>query len=121
MNGDFGFDIPIDESGAVDGGGTFGDFFETARARLGDIFTPVLPDQSAQSGTIGSQIFEAIYQYGRGRVDYAREKAVNSFLMTTEGQRIQREGIRQTAQQYAPLIIIAAIGLVLFSLFMGRR
>lgn len=91
-------------------------FFEKARAHVSSFLTPVT--EFAQTPA-GSQLMNAIYEYGRGKVDAAREKAVGAFLMTSEGKKIQAEGVRQTTTQYMPVIVLAMVGL--FSLFVLTR
>jgi hypothetical protein len=107
---EFGFDLGTPQTTAPTGSGFIGDFFEAARTRLSTVLQPVT--QPTAGPSVGGQLFEAIYQYGAGKLDAAREKAVGAFLMTSEGQRVQAEGVRQTAQQYLPMIVIGALVLV---------
>lgn len=120
MNGDYGYDVPEASNGGNFLSNIAGDFFDTARARLGDALSSLSSDTS-QGPTMGSQLFEAIYQYGRGQIDAAREKAVGAFLMTSEGRKLQNEGVRQTAMDYMPIIIIALVGLFFFGVLLGKR
>lgn len=92
-------------------------FFASAMAKVDSALTSV---KSFSETPVGSQLFNAIYQYGAGRVDQAREKLVNAFLMTSEGQKIQQEATRQTAVQYAPLIALAVGAIFLLALMVRR-
>lgn len=107
---DFG-DMTYQEAEAAPAdSGLFSDFFSAAQDRLGAVLAPM---QTNDGPSVGSQLFEAIYQFGAGKVDQARDKAVGAFLMTSEGKKAQRAGISQTVQQYLPYIILAVIGLFL--------
>jgi hypothetical protein len=94
-------------------------FFSSALDRVNSFLAPV---QDFSQTPVGSQLFEAIYQFGRGKIDQAREKAVGAFLMTSEGRKAQKEGVRQTAMEYAPFIIIAVVAVIsLFLMSAARR
>lgn len=113
--GDYSYDEP---ETAVAEGGMFSDFFGAAQERLGEVLAPMnTPDQGP---TLGSQLFEAIYQYGAGRVDQAREKAVGAFFMTSEGKKVQREGMQQTLTQYMPYIVLLIVGIFALGLTSRR-
>lgn len=89
-------------------------FFSGALSRVQGILQPI---SSFTQSPAGTSLMNAIYQYGAGRVERARESYVNSFLQTREGQRAQAEGIRQTAMQYWP----AVVAVLLVVLFIGMR
>lgn len=114
--GDYSYDEP---ETAVAPGGFFSDFLSAAQDRLSAALAPMQSESSA-GPTVGSQLFEAIYQYGAGKLDQAREKAVGAFLMTSEGRKMQDEGMRQTVNQYMPYIIVALVGFFLLG-FSARR
>lgn len=93
-------------------------FFAAARNRVGSFLTP-LTDFAASPA--GGQLFNAIYEFGRGKIDAAREKAVGAFMMTSEGRKFQAEGIRQTTNQFAPLIVVGVIVLLFAGALLSRR
>lgn len=92
-------------------------FFSSAMSRIQSFVQPV---QDFASTPVGSQVFQAIYEYGRGKIDAAREKAVGAFLMTSEGKKAQAEAARQTVNQYFPAIAIG-VAVILFLLFALRK
>lgn len=92
-------------------------FFAAARDRVAGYLTPITAFAQTQAG---GQLFNAIYEFGRGKIDAAREKAVGAFLMTSQGQKIRSEATRQTINQHLPKIVIGGavvifLILVLFS------
>lgn len=91
-------------------------FFSSALEKVNSFLTPI---QDFSKTPVGSQLFQAIYQYGAGKVDAAREKAVGAFLMTSEGKRLQAEAARQTAINYTPWLILG--GAAIFFLFALKR
>jgi hypothetical protein len=135
MNGEFfnGVSLDFQDGYASDYG-----MYETTRTDYGGTdFNPAVSDESFFSGAlgklqsfipqvksfsespVGSTLMQAIYQYGAGKIDVAREKAVSAFLMTSEGKKIQTEATRQTAMQYLPLLVLGGAGL--FLLFAMKR
>ena len=96
---------------------SFGDFFGDAINRVTGV---VAPTQDDGSNPIMSQLSEAIYQFGRGKIDAAREKAVGAFLMTSEGKKTQAEGIKQTVTQYLPMIVIALLAVFMLGAMAKR-
>lgn len=92
-----------------------GSFFDAARARVGSFLAPLATPE------VSNQLMNAIYQFGAGKLDAAREKAVGAFMMTSEGRKLQAEGVRQTANQYAPLIVIGIIVLLFGGALLARR
>lgn len=99
---------------------TDANFFDSAVSRVNSFLAPI---QDFSNSPVGSQLFSAIYEYGRGKVDAAREKAVGAFLMTSEGRKIQAEAERQTlagyASKFGPFVILAVVGIIL--LMFSRR
>lgn len=91
-------------------------FFASALQKVDSFISPI---QDFSKTPAGSQLFQAIYAYGAGKIDAAREKAVSAFLMTSEGQRLQAEAARQTAVNYTPWILL--IGAAIFFLFALRK
>jgi hypothetical protein len=98
-------------------GGMFSEFFDGARARIGEVLTPMT---APEGPSIQSQLLDAIYSYGRGKVDEAREKAVGAFLQTSEGKKAQAEGMRQTIEQYLPIIVLIVVGIFALGMFARR-
>src|SRR5574341_283836 len=93
-------------------------FFSSALNRVQSFIQPL---QRFSTSPVGSQIMSAIYNYGAGRIDAAREKYVGAFLMTSEGRKAQQEAARQTATQYFPAIILGVAILILGTVFLARR
>lgn len=102
------FGNPIVETGS-------GSFFDVARERVGSFLAPLATPE------VTSQLMNAIYQFGAGKLDRAREKAVGAFMMTSEGRKFQAEGIRQTTNQFAPLIVVGIIVLLFAGALLARR
>lgn len=119
MNGEL---TDWDYSGTYEGGvkgpeATDESFFSSAMRRIGS-YLPTIPEQTQTQ--ISGQLSDAIYQFARGKLDVAREKAVSAFLMTSEGRKVQAEGVRQTTAQYMPMILLAGAALVFLG-FLVRR
>lgn len=93
-------------------------FFDSARERVSSFLAPL--NEFSQSPA-GSTLMQAVYNYGAGKIDAAREKAVGAFLMTSEGRKIQAEATSQTANQYLPFIILGAIALMFLGSVALRR
>lgn len=94
---------------------TFSDFFTAARNKIAS----VLPSQG-ETSAVSSQLMDAIYAFGAGKVDAARDKLAASFLATGEGKKLQSSAIQQTIMQYLPVILAAVIGLVALGFFARR-
>lgn len=105
-----------DEYGGVPQGTDQG-FFSSAIDRVQSFVAPV---QDFSKTPVGSQLFSAIYEFGRGKIDAAREKAVGAFLMTSEGKKAQATAARQTLAQYLPLIVVG-IAVIFFAGTLIRR
>lgn len=93
-------------------------FFSSALDKVQSFVAPI---QDFAQTPAGSQLFSAIYEYGRGKIDAAREKAVGSFLMTSEGQRLQAEATRQTINQHLPMLVIGGAVIVFLILVLFSR
>jgi len=100
--------------------GIFGDFYDAAAAKVSELNErfQTIPTNTQQS--IGSSIFEAVYQYGRGNVDVAREKLVTEFMKSGEGKKVVSAAENIRIQQLMPWIIGAAI-LLLGAGFLIRK
>jgi len=119
MNGEFDYELEEDFRFINESSVAEESFFSTALNHVNSFIAPI---QDFQKTPAGSQIFEAIYQFGRGKVEVARERAVAAFLSTGEGQKIQAEGVKQTLESHAPIIILAVLAVVfLFVMTLGRR
>lgn len=70
-------------------------------------------------GSPGGLAFEALYQYGRGKLDAARERLVDSFRASSEGQKLEAIATRKKAGELAPFII-AGIGVIFLIGFVSR-
>lgn len=97
-------------------GGVFSDFISAAGAKLSQLQTRYLSRPADTQATVGSSIFEALYQVGRGKYDAAREKAATALLQSGTGQRFVAEVERQRIQQYLPWIVGASLVVLLFVL-----
>ena len=103
------------------------DFFDSARARLEEVVQPTSDYDYVNGGynppqsSLGGAIFEAIYQFGAGKAEQARDTLTGQFLKTGEGQRLQQSATRQTIAQYAPLFIGFLIVLFLMGFTVGRK
>lgn len=104
----------------------FEEFFDAARQRLGDFIPASTPSYDGgitdpSQSTIGGSVFEAIYQAARGYSDKARDTLTSRFLATGEGQRIQASATKQTLMQWAPVLAVVVILVVVFGYALGRR
>jgi hypothetical protein len=103
------------------------DFFDTARARLEAAVQPTSDydytngGYNAPQSSLGGALFEAIYQFGAGKAEQARDSLTSQFLKTGEGQRLQQSATRQTIAQYAPLLVGFLIVLFLMGFTVGRK
>jgi hypothetical protein len=111
-------DYGIYEGGASSEAATDASFFTSAMNKINSFVAPI---QDFSKTPVGAQLFDAIYAYGAGKIDAAREKAVGAFLMTSEGQRLQKEATRQTAVQYAPLIVLGVAAIFFLGILTFRR
>lgn len=69
---------------------------------------------------VGGAVFSSLYEFGRGSLDRAKEKLVNSFLKSKTGQELEAEALKQKSNQYAPFIF-GAIVLIFLGGFLLRR
>lgn len=116
--GEFSEYVPTDNTIVTDTGYGITDYWSQAAARVSAALTS---KPSAGAPTLQSSLLDAIYAYGSGKIDYARQKVAGAFLMTSEGKKIQQAGVNQTIQQYMPMILVGVVGLIAIGLMMGKR
>lgn len=101
-----------------------GDFFtgfvDAARTKTQAAVQQFQARPTNTTAAIGSSIFEAIYQYGRGRIDLARERVGAAVLQSPQGQAIVQEVEQQRLMQWLPIVVIVA-GLLFLGGFLIRR
>lgn len=102
-------------------GGVWSDFVGAASARFNELTSRFTSRPTSTTQSVGGSIFEALYQVGAGRIDAARSKAAEALLQSKTGQRFVGEVERQRIQQWLPLIVLGAVGLLLVGAFAGRR
>jgi len=103
------------------GGNVFSDFFGAAQTKISEITQRFTSAPSSPQSSIGGSIFNAIYSYGAGRVDLAREQAAKALLASKTGSRFVGEVERQRLLQMMPLIIGGVIVLLIAGFAFGRR
>lgn len=89
--------------------GVFDDFYAAAQTKITALTDRYNSIPNDTSNTIGSSIFNALYSYGAGRLDKAREQIVAGALATPQGKAIQAEATQQTLAKYGPMIALGAI------------
>lgn len=96
-------------------------FKERAAERIGQAIEQVSPTgESVQGINVGETIFDAIYQYGRGKTETAQQRLVEAFRGTRTGQNIEREATQQRLMELMPWIIIGA-ALIIGAFFFIKR
>lgn len=90
----------------------FTDFVDRASARLQEKLEDVAPIGGGEKADIGGSIFEAIYQYGRGRAETAQQVLVEQFRRTKTGQAAEREATAQRIKELLPPILIGAVAII---------
>lgn len=78
---------------------------------------PASRPENTKSG-IASGIFEAVYQYGRGRLELGLESAIKK---SSAGQKAIKNIEQERIKMYMPWVIGGAILLFLGGLFLARR
>lgn len=99
----------------------FGDFFDAAQQKVTELQTRYLSRPTDTTSTIGSSIFNALYQYGAGKVDAARASLVTGALASSEGKKFVAEAEKQRLQAWLPWIIGATILILGAGFLAGRR
>lgn len=99
----------------------FTDFLGAAKEKLATLQTRYLTRPTDTTSSIGSSIFEAVYQYGAGKTAAAREKLVSGALASSQGQKFVAEAERQRLQAWLPWIIGATILILGAGFLVGRR
>ena len=117
MNGD---DSLVSEP-APASGNIFSDFLGAAQTKIGEITSRYTSLPTDTQSSVGGSIFEAVYQYGKGRADLARERAATALLASRTGQRFISEVEQQRLQQWLPMIVIGVIVIFLGAFLLGRR
>jgi hypothetical protein len=99
----------------------FGDFVGAAQTKFSEITEKFRTAPTSPESSVGGSIFQALYSYGAGRVDLARQQAATALLGSKTGQRFVGEVERQRMQQWMPLIIGGVIVLLVAGFAFGRR
>jgi len=100
--------------------GIFDGFLDAAKEKLDSVTSKYNSIPNDTTTGIGSSIFEAVYQYGRGEYDAARAKVATAILQTSEGQKVASEVEKQRLKEYIPWIV-GAIVLTAGGIFLLRR
>lgn len=69
----------------------------------------------------GGSLFDAIYQFGKGKVDAATKRVATAFRESSAGARIEAEVTRQKIQELLPFIILGVIVLIAGTLYFAKR
>jgi hypothetical protein len=122
MNGDFdqtdpGY-IPSVSTETSAGGGS--DFFG-GFTRLASQFAERLTSApTSTQNSVGGALYNAIYAFGAGKIDLARETAARALLNSRTGSRFVGEVEQQRIMARLP-VILAGVGLLAFFVFMLAR
>lgn len=96
-------------------------FKERAAERLGNALESAAPiGEGAQGINFGETIFDAMYQFGRGKSETAVERLTAAFRRTGTGQRIEREATQQRLTELMPFII-GGVVLLLGAVLLFKR
>jgi len=77
---------------------------------------PVSPEDG-----VSGQIYNAIYAFGAGKMDLARETAAKALLASRTGSQFANTVENERIKQLAPMFILGAVILFGLAFFMGRR
>ena len=128
MNGDdFGFEdssytplVSAPEISTAAQTGGFSDFFGGLTKAAGTFAERFSTAPTSTQNGIGGALYNAIYAFGAGKIDLARETAARALLNSRTGNRFVGEVEQQRLMQRLPLILFG--GLILFGLvFMLAR
>lgn len=75
----------------------------------------------SNTNPVMGNIFEAIYQYGRGATQSATQKLTSAFRASSTGKSIEAEATRQKLQELMPYIILGVLAIILGSYFVFKR
>jgi|SRR5215831_13778912 len=98
------------------------DFVASASAKVNQAIDSVAPigGDPNTPPDIGGAISDAIYQYGRGRVDTAVQNLTAAFSKTKTGQSAIATAQQQRIQELMPLAIVAVLLVAGFMFLRGR-
>jgi hypothetical protein len=100
--------------------GGFSDFFGPFTQAAGNFAQRFTTQPTSTQNGIGGALYNAIYAFGAGKIDLARETAARALLNSRTGNRFVGEVEQQRLMQRLPLILFG--GLILFGLvFMLAR
>lgn len=95
-------------------------FIDAAQDKFSSAVSRFTSQPENTTSAIGGSIFEALYQYGKGNVDLARERIGSAILESRQGQAIVQEVEQQRLQQWLPWII-GAVLIIFGAGFLFRR
>lgn len=99
------------------GGGIIGGISDSLKS-----FTSRFTSQpTSTQDTVGSQLYSAIYAFGAGKIDLAREQAAKALLSSKSGQKYVSEVERQRLLQLAPMFLIGVIVFGIIFFFLWRK
>jgi len=99
----------------------FTDFKGRAKEKISTTVNRFTSRPSVPGNSVGGIIFDAIYAFGAGKTDVARQKAANAILSSKQGGKMVDEIQSQRIQQMLPMIIVGVIGIFLIGMFIGKR
>lgn len=71
--------------------------------------------------SVGASIFEAIYQFGRGKADASKDRLIAGARATEMGQRYEATAQADAVRRYMPIIVGGAVLLVVVGSMMGKK
>lgn len=88
---------------------------------LQNVFARFTSRPTDTSSGVSGQLYNAIYAFGAGKLDAARESAARALLASRTGQQFVGAVERERIKQLAPMFILGAVLIFGFAYFMGRR
>lgn len=101
-------------------GGGFSDFFGPLTRAAGSFAERFTSQPTSTQNSVGGALYNAIYAFGAGKIDLARETAARALLNSRTGSRFVGEVEQQRLMARLP-IILAGVGLLAFFIFMLAR
>lgn len=95
-------------------------FTEFRDRAIGRITGETAPSNAADTSFSGS-LFDAIYQFGRGKGETAVQNLTAAFRNTAVGKKLEATATQQKISELMPFIIGGAVLLLLSGFFLARR
>ena len=93
---------------------------ESGLERIAPIGGGTQDDSGAPTATVGGTIFDAIYQFGRGKGDTALQSLTAAFRKTATGQKVEADATTARIKELLPYILLG-IAVLFGGFFLLRR